>query len=141
MQEMQLSDKNGEQPKRSFKYKRMSEGRKRDLVFRVLYLGENLRTVCSELGFNHSTGKNLLQRYKKTGEYVSHKEVYAPAYYSNFTRGILTRESESKARSCPLGILLLSEDNLQIVSAKAYTEKEEISLIELHNEFVRRGIV
>lgn len=129
------------QPKRAAKYKRMTKDRKRDLIFRVLYLAESLKAVCQDLGFNISTGKNLLQRYKKTGEFVARKKVKTQTPIANSTKGLITKESENSHPRCPLGILLLGEDTLQIVSAKTYTPEEEVYLIGLHKEFVRKGIV
>ena len=119
----------------------MGEDQKKDLVFRVMYLGESLRIVCQEIGFNLSTGKNVLQRYKKTGEYTTHKRLFIPTYGMTWNIEVLTEETKAKLQSCSLGILLLAEDNLQIVGSKTYSPAEEAQLMEMHKEFMKRGII
>ena len=42
---------------------------------------------------------------------------------------LLVEEKEMRSGRCPLGIMLLGEDKVQVVSAKTYTAEEEIQLV------------
>ncbi len=127
--------------KKRLQYKRMSEDKKRDLIFRVMYLNENVRTVCYELGFNFSTGRNLVQRYKKTGEYVSQEKVGASTPSAGVQGTNASKGSESKAPKCPLGLILLSDNKVKLVTSKAYTSEEEQALARLNAQLTGAGMV
>ena len=118
--------------KRNLQYKRMPEDKRRDLIFRVMYLNENVRSVCYELGFNFSTGRNLVQRYKKTGKYKSQ---------GKYTKSEVTKEIDGKDERCPLGLVFLSDDKIKIVGSRMYLSSEEEALIKLHKFFMKKGII
>ncbi len=145
MQEVQKSDSSDSSMKKSRKrlqYKRMSEEKKRDLIFRVMYLNENVRTVCHELGFNFSTGRNLVQRYKKTGEYTSQEKIpLGSTPFLDYMKTGATKDTEVKARKCPLGLIFLADDKIQLVTSKVYALEEEKTLIELHKELLKSGAI
>lgn len=131
----------GKKQKKRLQYKRMSEEKKKDLIFRVMYLNENVRTVCHELGFNFSTGRNLVQRYKKTGEYVSQEKVAVSSPSTEFLRTNASRESDAKTQKCSLGLILFSDDKIKLVTSRMYTAEEERALVRLNQQFVSAGTV
>eukprot|EP00826_Nyctotherus_ovalis_P056548 TRINITY_DN7659_c0_g1_i3.p1 TRINITY_DN7659_c0_g1~~TRINITY_DN7659_c0_g1_i3.p1 ORF type:complete len:146 (-),score=19.38 TRINITY_DN7659_c0_g1_i3:237-674(-) len=124
--------------KRTGQYRHMSEDKKRDLVFRVMYLNENTRSVCHELGFNFSTGRNLIQRFKKTGEYRSLEKLPPISLH---TKSGITKATEGKVKYCSLGLIILSDNQLKLVGSRVYSDAEEESLIRLHEFFVKSGVV
>ena len=126
--------------KKRLQYKRMSEDKKRDLIFRVMYLNENVRTVCYELGFNFSTGRNLVQRYKKTGEYVT-QEKSQSNISNDYQKTGSSKGSEPKEKRCSIGLILLSDDKLQVVTSRVYAPQEEQALMQFHAELVKMRIV
>jgi len=128
-------------PKKRLQYKRMSEDKKRDLIFRVMYLNENVRSVCYELGFNFSTGRNLVQRYKKTGEYVSQEKSQIQSQNNENAKTGSSKGTDVNEKKCPLGLILLSDDKLQVVTSKFYTPAEEAALSRFHAEMVRKGLI
>ena len=123
-----------------FKYDRKSINIKQELIFRVMYLNENIRTVCHELDFNFSTGRNLIQRYKKTGKYAKFKDHFPKENLAFAVQNSVTKESKEKIKRCNLGIILF-DDNLRLVNSKNYTKDEENQLMELHKKFTMMGIV
>ena len=127
--------------KKRQQYKRMSEDKKRDLIFRVMYLNENVRSVCCELGFNFSTGRNLVQRYKKTGEFNPLEKPSVQSPSSDQQRSAHTKDSEDKATKCPLGIIFLSDEKIQLVTSKAYSQEEQQSLLEVHEQLLQKRII
>ena len=127
--------------KKRLQYKRMSEDKKRDLIFRVMYLNENVRSVSYELGFNFSTGRNLVQKYKKTGEFNPLEKPSGQAQTSEQNRNTTTKSSDSKTKKCPFGIILLSDEKIQLVTSKAYSQEEEESLLKAHQLLLQKRIV
>ena len=127
--------------KKRLQYKRMSEDKKRDLIFRVMYLNENVRSVSCELGFNFSTGRNLVQKYKKTGEFNPLEKPLGQAQTSEQNRNSTTKDSDSKTKKCPLGIIFLSDEKIQLVTSKVYSQGEEESLLKAHQSLLQKRIV
>jgi len=127
--------------KKRLQYKRMSEDKKRDLIFRVMYLNENVRTVCHELDFNFSTGRNLVQKYKKTGEYSTLEKPMAPTQSAEAFGNATTKDTERKVRKCPLGLIFLADDKIKLVTSKSYTHEEEETLAKLHTQLSRINVV
>ncbi len=131
--------------KKRLQYKRMSEDKKRDLIFRVMYLNENVRSVCYELGFNFSTGRNLVQRYKKTGEYCP-TEKPGSASPPNELVKTGTSNDEGKLRSdklrkCPFGLMFLADDKIKLVTSRTYAPEEQRTLEGLHHQLLAAGTV
>jgi len=122
-------------------YKRMSEDKKRDLIFRVMYLNENVRSVCYELGFNFSTGRNLVQKYKKTGEFNALEKPSVQFPSSDQQRSTHTKDSEGKTARCPFGIIFLSDEKIQLVTSKAYSQEEQQSLLKVHEQLLQKRII
>ena len=127
-------------PKKHSQYKHMSDDKKRDLIFRVMYLGENLRTVCHELEFNFLTGRNLIQKYKKTGEYNSRKKSEIQEEFKEIGVGT-TKQTETKPKKSSLGLILVDDTKIQIVSSRNYSEAEEKSMMQLHEYFIHNSIL
>ena len=142
IQEIQKSsseDSGSTKSKKRLQYKRMSEEKKRDLIFRVMYLNENVRTVCHELGFNFSTGRNLVQHYKKTGEYAAQEKSYKSVTLFDQGKAGNTKDTEGKLLKCPLGLVFLADDKIQLVTSRIYGPEEELALMEAHKGLMRRG--
>ena len=118
--------------KKRSKYVKMPKEAKRELIFRVLMLNEDIKTACEELSFNFSTGRNLLQKYKRTGDYGYSDEF--PAFLPQHTPGASdsVTGTDSKAPKCPLGLVLFSEDNIRLVPGKEYSPEEEQHILRLH---------
>ena len=129
----------GEKPRRKKRaqYKRMSDAKKRDLIFRVLYLNENVRSTCHELGFNFSTGRNLIQKYKKTGEYDSQPKV--PVLPTG-EKAPSTNQTDGDGKKCALGLVMVADGQLKIVPSRTYNTEEEDGFRRLHGFFVGRSI-
>ena len=127
--------------KKRLHYNRITDDMKRDLVFRVMYLNENVREVCQDISCNFLTGRNLIQKYKKTGEYAGPKKQETCVKVPVSTTKVSTQHSDRRVRRCPLGIILLGEKDIQLVSSKAYTPEEEAVLRRLHMLFVERGLL
>ncbi len=127
-------------PKKRLQYKWLTDEQKRDLIFRAMYLNENVRAVCRDLGINFLTGRNLVQKYKKTGEYDTQPKVQStPADAANMRA--TTRDTNRKLSECPLGIILLDDNKMKLVSSKTYSLEEEIALICLHSYFKSQHLV
>jgi hypothetical protein len=126
--------------KKRVQYKRMTEDKKRDLIFRVMYLNENVRTVCHELGFNFSTGRNLVQKYKKTGEYNPLDQVSDQPQSDKQKPSSGTNDSEGKLK-CPLGVIVLSDEKIQIVTSKSYSMQDENFLLKAHEQLLHRRLI
>ena len=124
--------------KKRSQYKRMPDEKKRDLIFRVLYLSENVRSVCRDLEFNFSTGRNLIQKYKKTGEYDSQEKV---PIQPQGEKAQSTKSADGEGRKCPLGLVMLNEGQVSLVSAKRYKPEEESALTKMHSFFASQSIV
>ena len=124
--------------KKRLQYKRMSEDDKRDLIFRVMYLNENVRSVCYELGFNFSTGRNLVQTYKKTGDFNPPEKTHSQNPSAEQQRNMTTKGSDTKSKKCPLGIIFLSDEKIQLVTTKTYSQQEEESLLRMHDQLLQK---
>ena len=116
--------------------KKLTYEDKRDLIFRVMYWNENLRLVCHDLKINFSTGRNLLQKYKKTGEFFERDALYCSKGYWNFPH---VHNEENPA--CNLNLILLSENKIDVIKTKCYNREEEQLLIQMHNYFINNGII
>ena len=127
--------------KKRLHYNRISDEMKRDLVFRVMYLNENIRDVCQDISCNFLTGRNLIQKYKKTGEYTAASKPEACVAPPTHATKVSTQDSDRRVRKCPLGIILLGDGELQLVSSKTYTQEEEAALLRLHKLFLAPGLL
>ena len=116
------------------KHKRIKGDKKRDLIFRTLFLNEKLRSVCHELDINLSTGKNIIQRYKKTGHYIFKSDSF---FHSN----TILDGVKKKGSKCTLGILVTGDENMKLVSSRNYQRKDESELLCLHAHFLSNQIV
>ena len=122
------------------KYKHISNEKKKDLIFRTMFLNENLRSVCQELGFNISTGRNLIQRYKNTGRYITNDKEVHSKHDSEEIKFTFTKESLLKSGRCSLGLGLFG-DEIKIICNKSYTPEEEAALLRLHMKFMNSGMI
>jgi hypothetical protein len=127
--------------KKRQQYKRMTEDKKRDLIFRVMYLNENVRSVCYELGFNFSTGRNLVQKYKKTGEFITLEKQETKPQSSEQQKSTQDKDSEDKTNKCPLGIIFLSDEKIQLVTSKSYSPEEQQSLLKVHEQLMKMKVI
>ncbi len=127
--------------KKRLHYNRISDDMKRDLVFRVMYLNENIRDVCQDISCNFLTGRNLIQKYKKTGEYATFSKPGAIVTPPASTTKVSSHDSDRRVSKCPFGIILLGDGELQLVSSKSYTQGEEAALLELHKLFLVPGLL
>jgi Zn-dependent M28 family amino/carboxypeptidase len=109
--------------------------------FQGYVFNENVRAVCRELDINFLTGRNLVQKYKKTGEYEAQSKTEVPAMELHNIKGTMTKDSNKKGSDCSLGILLLSDSDMQIVTSKLYKTDEENSLLAMHNYFCSHHII
>ena len=126
--------------KKRTQYKWLSDQQKCDLVFRTIYLNENVREVCKDLGINFLTGRNVVQKYKKTGNYTTQaKNLPDLPEYSN--PRMITGDTNKKLSECPLGIVLLDDSKMKLVASKSYCEEEEEALIYLHTLFSNKSII
>jgi len=127
--------------KKRLQYKRMPEDKKRDLIFRVMYLNENVRSVCHELDFNFSTGRNLVQKYKKTGEYNAFEKTPVSSEEGHGHKNGATKDTDVRSRKCPFGLLLLDDEKVQLVTSKSYTPEEEQAMLKMHNQLAAARLV
>ena len=125
--------------KKRLQYRWLTDEKKRDLIFRSMYLNENVRTVCHELDINFLTGRNLVQRYKKTGEYDTQAKI--PHQEQPNLKATTTKDTNRKVLECSLGIILLADDKMKLVSSKTYGLNEETALIRLHAFFKSGNLV
>ena len=114
----------------------MAEEKKRDLIFRVMYLNENVRTVCAELGLNFSSGRNLVQKYKKTGSTDTVEKKMTMISQSQVS-GQTSGDSGPARKHCPLALMFFEGDKLSVVAETTFTPEDERKIIELHNYIVR----
>jgi hypothetical protein len=121
-------------------YHRVSDDMKRDLVFRVMYLNESIRDVCDEISCNFLTGRNLIQRYKKTGEYVTSAKAKLETPPPQTATRASGQEPTPRRDKCPIGIILLGDDEMRLVSSKVFTPAEHDSLLALHQHFTYKGL-
>ena len=126
--------------KKRLQYKWITDKQKCDLIFRTIYLNENVREVCCDLKINFLTGRNVVQRYKKTGEYCLHLKPSPIGIESANLKGV-TRDTNKKISECPLGIILLDDNSMKLVGSKTYKEEDEAFLNQLNNYFITRGII
>eukprot|EP00826_Nyctotherus_ovalis_P031363 TRINITY_DN2505_c0_g2_i2.p1 TRINITY_DN2505_c0_g2~~TRINITY_DN2505_c0_g2_i2.p1 ORF type:complete len:142 (-),score=20.24 TRINITY_DN2505_c0_g2_i2:189-614(-) len=126
--------------KKRLEYKWLADQQKCDLVFRSIYLSENVRDVCKDLGINFLTGRNIVQKYKKTGNYCTQPKASAECLGSSNAR-LITGDTNKKLSECPLGIILLDDSKMKLVASKSYCEEEETALIYLHVLFSNQCIV
>eukprot|EP00831_Metopus_contortus_P079145 TRINITY_DN7812_c0_g1_i2.p1 TRINITY_DN7812_c0_g1~~TRINITY_DN7812_c0_g1_i2.p1 ORF type:complete len:194 (-),score=32.35 TRINITY_DN7812_c0_g1_i2:27-608(-) len=115
----------------------MSDENKIDLIFRVLIMEENIKDVCLDLGFNFSTGRNLILKFKKTGEYDGKDRIIQgleglPKPFSS------TKNSNGTLPLSNLGIIFLDEENVRLVNTKECSPEEEQEILRLHMEFISR---
>eukprot|EP00826_Nyctotherus_ovalis_P058447 TRINITY_DN8032_c0_g1_i3.p1 TRINITY_DN8032_c0_g1~~TRINITY_DN8032_c0_g1_i3.p1 ORF type:complete len:136 (+),score=18.95 TRINITY_DN8032_c0_g1_i3:215-622(+) len=120
--------------KKRAQYKWLTDQQKCDLVFCSIYLDENIKEVCEDLGINFLTGRNIVQKYKKTGFY-STQYVLLPEPLELDNARMITGDTNKKRSECPLGIIILDEFQMKIVAFKSYTRKEELNLLRLHTVF------
>ena len=119
--------------KKRSKYMKFPKERKRELIFRVIVLNEETKTACQELGFNFSTGRNLIQKYKKTGDYGHSQDLpFSPSKSSGGGCDSAT-EFEGRKSKCPLGLVLYGEDDMKLVPSKSYQPEEELAMLRLHS--------
>ena len=121
-------------------YHRVSDEMKRDLVFRVMYLNESVRDVCEDISCNFLTGRNLIQKYKKTGEYVTAPKVPAETLPPQSATRASGPDLTQRRDKCPLGIILLGDNDIQLVSSKVYTPAQEDNLLVLHRRLDSQGL-
>jgi len=131
----------GKRQKKRLQYKRMPEDKKRDLIFRVMYLNENVRSVCNELEFNFSTGRNLVQKYKKTGEYNASEKTPVSSDGGNGAKNVGTKDTDGRSRKCPFGLLILDDDKVQLATSKNYSSQEEQALLKMHSQLVGARLI
>ena len=106
-----------------------------------MYLNENVRAVCRELDINFLTGRNLVQKYKKTGEYDTQGKTEAFIPENINIKGTTTKDTNRKTCECPLGIVLLNDNKMQLVPSRSYRLDEEANLIYLHSYFTNKHII
>ena len=112
---------------------KMPKETKRELIFRVLMLNEEIKTACEELSFNFSTGRNLLQKYKRTGDYGYSDDlpVSLPQHTGGGSDSVTGPDRVTPC--CPLGLVLFGENDLKLVPSRMYTPEEEQGLLKLHS--------
>ena len=120
--------------KKRLQYKWLTDDQKRDLIFRAMYLNENVRAVCKDLNINFLTGRNLVQKYKKTGEYDTQTKALLAQTDAMYMKGA-TRDTNRRLPECPLGIVLLEDSKMRLVSSKTYGLDDEVSMVCLHSYF------
>ena len=135
-----LKKKQSYPQKKRTQYKWISNHQKRDLIFRAIYLNENLKEICKDLGINFMTGRNLVQHYKKTGQYCLYQKAVVYESYSTNLR-MVTKDTQKKFSGCPLGIMSIDDDNMKLVGSKIYTQEDEATLMKLHSFFINQCIV
>lgn len=121
-------------------YKWLTDDQKRDLIFRAMYLNENIRAVCKDLNINFLTGRNIVQKYKKTGEYDTQGKGQQSQGDAQNMKGT-TKDSNRKYTECPLGIVLLEDNKMKLVPSRTYGIEEEIALSCLHTFFKSKNLV
>ncbi|MDR3543086.1 MAG: hypothetical protein P4L69_19295 [Desulfosporosinus sp.] len=127
--------------RKRLQYRWLTDEQRRDLIFRTMYLNENVRAVCRDLDINFLTGRNLVQKYKKTGEYDVQSKAEARVPEPANIKGTATKDSNRKASECPLGIILLPDNKMKVVSYRAYRPDEESALVYLHSLLKSHNIV
>ena len=114
-------------------YKWLTDQQKCDLIFRSMYLNENIRFICKDLNINFLTGRNIVQKYKKT-----QKLDLQPYISAELDLGIKDKEEKSE---CKLGIVLIDENHMRLAPSRTYKKEDEIKLIWLHSYFMENSYI
>ncbi len=129
---------------------KMSDDQKRDLIFRVLHLNENVKFVCRDLGFSFSTGRNILLKYKKTGHYDTQPKPWcstpstAPERQQSTDKGFVSRHApipEVGIKVCPFGLVMLESSQISLVLGRIYTPEEEATLTKLNSWLLHTHLI